>query len=91
MKLECYGRVYPLAAKQQADGRSKTTVFKKKKKLKRDESFHRKNREFMENLIQKGYARKMTEEEAMRRSQRTWYSPHHGVSPPKAGQNSCSI
>ena len=89
MKLECYGRVYPLAAKQQAEDRSKTTVFKKK--LKRDESFHRKYREFMENLIQKGYARKMTEEEAMRRSQRTWYSPHQGVSPPKAGQNSCSI
>ena len=31
----------------------------------------------MENLIQKGYARKMTEEEAMRRSQRTWYSIRH--------------
>ena len=37
----------------------------------------------MENLIQKGYARMMTEEEAMRRSQRTWYSPHQGVSPQK--------
>ena len=45
-----------------------------KRKLKRDENFHRKYREFMENLIQKGYARKMTEEEAVRRSQRTWYN-----------------
>ena len=50
-----------------------------KSKLKRDENFHRKYREFMANLIQKGYARKMTEEEAVRRSQRTWYLPHHGV------------
>ena len=54
-----------------------------KRKLKRDENFHRKYREFMENLIQKGYARKMTEEEAVRRSQRTWYLPHHGVFPPQ--------
>ena len=50
-----------------------------KRKFKRDENFHRKYREFMENRIEKGYARKMTEGEAMRRSQRTWYWPHHGV------------
>ena len=37
----------------------------------------------MENLIQKGYARRMTEEEAVRRSQRTWYLPHHGVFHPQ--------
>ena len=37
----------------------------------------------MENLIQKGYARKMTEEESVRRSQSTWYSPHHGVFHPQ--------
>ena len=69
-----------MAAKQQADSRGKTTVLRK---LKRDENFHRKYREFMENLIQKGYARKMTEEEAVRRSQRTWYLPHHGVFHPQ--------
>ena len=73
--------------KQKAEARLQSL----KKKLKRDESFDRKYREFMENLIQKGYARMMTEEGAMRRSQRTWYSPHQGVSLPKAGQNSCSI
>ena len=73
--------------KQKAEARLQSL----KKKLKRDESFHRKYREFMENFIQKGYARKMTEEEAMRRSQRAWYSTHHGVPLPKAGQNSCSI
>ena len=54
-----------------------------KSKLKRDENFHRKYREFMANLTQKGYARKMTEEEAVRRSQRTWYLPHHCVFHPQ--------
>ena len=37
----------------------------------------------MENLIQKGYARKMTEEEAVHRSQRKWYLPHHCVFHPQ--------
>ena len=37
----------------------------------------------MENLIQKGYARKITEEEAVHRSRRTWYLPHHGVFHPQ--------
>ena len=54
-----------------------------KRKLKRDENFHSKCREFMENLIQKGYTRKLTEEEAVRRSQMTWYFPHHGVLDPQ--------
>ena len=54
-----------------------------KRKLKRDENFHSKCREFMENLIQKGYTRKLTEEEAVRRSQMTWYFPHPGVFDPQ--------
>ena len=54
-----------------------------KRKLKRDENIHRKYRELMESLIQKRYARNMTEEEALRRSQRTWYLPHHGVFHPQ--------
>ena len=54
-----------------------------KRKLKRDENIHRKYRKFMESLIQKRYARNMTEEEALRRSQRTWYLPHHGVFHPQ--------
>ena len=34
----------------------------------------------MENLIQKGYTRKLTEEEVVPRSQKkTWYFPHHGM------------
>ena len=54
-----------------------------KRKLKRDENFHRKYREFMENFIQKGCTRRMTEEEAMRQSQRAWYLPHYGVFHPQ--------
>ena len=54
-----------------------------KRKLLRDKTFHRKHREFMENLIEKGYARKLTEEEAARPKGNTWYLPHHGVFHPQ--------
>ena len=37
-----------------------------KRKLRRDKTFHRKYREFMEHLIERGYARKLTEEEVAR-------------------------
>ena len=37
----------------------------------------------MNNLISRGYARKLTEEEGARRSRRTWYLPHHGVFHPQ--------
>ena len=37
----------------------------------------------MENLIERGYARKLIEEEAARRSGRTLYLPHHGVFHPR--------
>ena len=80
-KLECYGRVIPLGCQ--------TTS----RQQKQDYSFLRENssvmrtfteyREFMENLIQKGYGRKMTEEEAVRRSQRAWYLLHYGVFHPQ--------
>ena len=54
-----------------------------KRKLERDENFHRKYRDFMDNLFSKGYARKLTAEESERRSRRTWYLPHHGVFHPQ--------
>ena len=49
------------------------------RKLERDEIFHRQYRDFMDNLVSKGYARKLTAEESERRSRRTSYLPHHGV------------
>jgi len=42
-----------------------------KGKLKRDENFHRKYRDFMDNLVSKGYARKLTAEEAEHQSRKT--------------------
>ena len=50
--------------KQMAEARLQSL----KRKLQRDKTFNRKYREFMENLIDRGYARKLTEEEAVRRS-----------------------
>ena len=55
-----------------------------KRKLRRDEKFHSKYREFMHNIISRGNARQLTEEEAACRRRRTWYLPHCGVfHPPK--------
>ena len=65
--------------KQMAEARLQSL----KRKLKRDDEFHRKYRAFMNNLISRGYARKLTEGEAARRSSRTWYLPHHGVFHPQ--------
>ena len=53
------------------------------RKLKRDENFHRKYRDFIDNLVSKGYARKLTAEEAERQSRKTWYLPHRGVFHPQ--------
>ena len=38
-----------------------------------------KYRNFMDDLLTKGYARKLTEDESAARSPRMWYLPHHGV------------
>ena len=62
-----------------------------KRKLERDENFHRKYRDFMDNLVSKGYARKLTAEESERRSTRTWYLPHHGVFHPKKKDKICVV
>jgi len=65
--------------KQMAEARLQSL----KRKLERDENFHRKYRDFMDNLVSKGYARKLTAEESERRSRRTWYLPHHRVFHPQ--------
>jgi len=54
-----------------------------KRKLKRDENFHWKYRDFMDNLVSKGNARKLTAEEFERRRRRTSYLPHHGMFHPQ--------
>ena len=54
-----------------------------KRKWKRDVNFHRRYRDFMDNLVSKGYAWKFNTEEPERRSRKTWYLTHHGVLHPK--------
>ena len=50
-----------------------------RRRLSADEQLCCKYRNFMDDLLTKGYARKLTEDEAAARSPRTWYLPHHGV------------
>ncbi|KAK3739659.1 hypothetical protein QZH41_014205, partial [Actinostola sp. cb2023] len=54
-----------------------------KRKLERNEHLHRKYRDFMNNLVAKGYAGKLTAEEAGEPSKKTWYLPHHAVFNPQ--------
>ena len=63
-----------------------------RRRLCADEQLCCKYRNFMDDLLTKGYARKLTEDEAAARSPRTWYLPHHGVFPPtQTRKNSCGI
>ncbi|XP_064622140.1 uncharacterized protein LOC135484496 [Lineus longissimus] len=49
------------------------------KKLNRDEDVKRLYTETLEGYVSKGFARKLSEEEAVHRSPKTWYIPHHGM------------
>ena len=33
----------------------------------------------LNDYLQKGHARKLTEEEILKKTEKTWYLPHHGV------------
>ena len=50
-----------------------------KRRLCKDEQLYCKYRNFMDDLLAKGYARKLTEEEVVSCSPKTWYLLHHGV------------
>ena len=50
-----------------------------KRKFHRDPSLEEKYRATMDDYIAKGYARKLTEEEASKSSSRIWYLPHFAV------------
>ena len=52
------------------------------KKFKTDENFFNMYRTEIEDYLIKGYARKLTEDEASIRTNKTWYLPHHGVAHP---------
>lgn len=62
-----------------------------KRKLKRDKNFHRKYRDLIDNLVSKGYARKLTAEEAERRSRDIVLASPWRIPPPKERQDSCCV
>ena len=58
-----------------------------KRRLDRDKDLHEKYSSAISSYVTKGHARKLTKEEAKRRSNKTWYLPHHPViSPNKPGK-----
>ena len=52
------------------------------KRLRTNKEFERMYSSTINSYIQKGYAKKLTENEKQQTSQRTWYLPHHGVKNP---------
>ena len=58
-----------------------------KRGLERDKDLHEKYSSAISSYVTKGHAGKRTKEEADRRSNKTWYLPHHPViSPNKQGK-----
>jgi hypothetical protein len=54
-----------------------------KKKLANSPSLHQKYTAFMNNLLEKCYARRMTEEQLSSETMAAWYLPHHSVVQPQ--------
>ena len=54
-----------------------------KKKMLRDEKYHRDYTTFVDGIIDKGYAQKITEDMQPTQLGKFWYLPHHGVYHPK--------
>ena len=59
-----------------------------KRKRKRDENFHGKDRDFIYNLFSKGFARKLSVEEVNRRGR---FATSWCILPSKERQNSCCV
>lgn len=49
------------------------------RKFKKDEGYAAEYKGFMEEMITKGYAEKVTLEQLLREKGKVWYIPHHGV------------
>ncbi|KAL0177276.1 hypothetical protein M9458_026170, partial [Cirrhinus mrigala] len=54
-----------------------------KRKFKRNESFHNEYRSFLSDMMGKGYAEVVPQEETDQVKGTTWYIPHHAVYHPK--------
>lgn len=57
-----------------------------KGRLQRDPQFHSEYATFMNDLLEKGYAEKVPENELDRCDGKVWYIPHHGVHHPTKGK-----
>lgn len=57
-----------------------------KRRLQKDSSFHADYTAFMNDLVTKGYAERVPEEELERCDGQIWYIPHHGVYHPTKGK-----
>jgi len=53
------------------------------RKLRKDTEQHKQYSDFMKNQFDRGFARRMTEQEASKFSSRSWYLPHHAVFHPQ--------
>lgn len=53
------------------------------RKFKRSESFYKEYTDFVNNVIEEGYAEVVPQEEKEGTKVRTWYIPHHGVFHPR--------
>lgn len=57
-----------------------------KKKLVKNQDFHKEYQTFISDLISKEYAVEVQKEEAVSENDRLWYIPHHGVYHPQKGK-----
>ncbi|KAK3730780.1 hypothetical protein QZH41_000800 [Actinostola sp. cb2023] len=62
-----------------------------KRRFVRDSEFAARYKAVMEEYISKGYAKKLSDEEAARTSEKTWYLPHHGVTNPNKAKLNNSL
>ena len=74
-----HGDIHLPDNKQQAVHRLKSLH----RKMLNHSTFHQQYTAFMDQLLVKGYAEKVPEEELMRNDGRVWYLPHHGVFHPR--------
>ena len=58
-----------------------------KKKMLHNQRYHRDYTTFVNDIITKGYAQKVTKEAQPAEASKVWYLPHHGVYHPKKPEN----
>ncbi|KAL7875500.1 hypothetical protein AOLI_G00104630 [Acnodon oligacanthus] len=57
-----------------------------RRKFSRNSDFFQEYKDFMNSILEKGYATRIPEEQLSRSDGRVWFIPHHGVHHPKKGK-----